>query len=135
MDDDPHSMAEQRTFTDGRIVVLGNSIRRRNPKRADYLLRYTRDFLVAVVEAKAAYKTAGDGLQQAKDYAEILGLKFAYATNGHNILEFDFLTGKETALSSFRLPMNFGGDYALRKDCKMKIWRNACFLRPTTFQA
>ena len=108
-DDDPHSMAEQRTFTDGRIVVLGNSIRRRNPKRADYLLRYTRDFLVAVVEAKAAYKTAGDGLQQAKDYAEILGLKFAYATNGHNILEFDFLTGKETALEQFPSPDELWG--------------------------
>jgi type I restriction enzyme R subunit len=102
-------MAEQRTFTDGRIVVLGNSIRRRNPKRADYLLRYTRDFLIAVVEAKAAYKTAGDGLQQAKDYAEILGLKFAYATNGHNILEFDFLTGKETALEQFPTPDELWG--------------------------
>jgi len=108
-DDDPHSMAEQRTFTDGRIVVVGNSIRRRNPKRADYLLRYTRDFLIAVVEAKAAYKTAGDGLQQAKDYAEILGLKFAYATNGHNILEFDFLTGKETALEQFPTPDELWG--------------------------
>jgi type I restriction enzyme R subunit len=103
-DDDPHSMAEQRTFTDGRIVVVGDTIRRRTPKRADYLLRYTRDFLIAVVEAKAAYKTAGDGLQQAKDYAEILGLKFAYATNGHEVLEFDFLTGKETAIEQFPTP-------------------------------
>ena len=35
-----------------------------------------------MAEAKASYKAAGDGLQQAKDFAEILDLKFAYATNG-----------------------------------------------------
>ena len=64
-------------------------------KRADYRLRYTRDFPIAIVEAKASYKTAGEGLQQAKDYAEILDLKFAYATNGKEIIEFDFLTGLE----------------------------------------
>jgi type I restriction enzyme R subunit len=35
---------------------------------------------VGVVEAKSDRRPAGDGLQQAKGYAEILGLKFAYAT-------------------------------------------------------
>src|SRR5262249_21524364 len=52
-DNEPHSFTEQRTFTDGRIVVTGNKVRRRSQKRADYLLRYTRDFPIAVVEAKA----------------------------------------------------------------------------------
>jgi type I restriction enzyme R subunit len=46
----------------------------------------------------------GDGLQQAKDYAEILKLKFAYATNGREILEFDYLTGKETLVDRFPTP-------------------------------
>ena len=103
-DSEPHSFTEQRTFTDGRIIVAGGKIRRGKQKRADYLLRYTRDFPIAVVEAKANYKTAGEGLQQAKEYAEILGLKFAYATNGKNIIEFDFLTGKETELTSYPSP-------------------------------
>src|SRR2546426_344365 len=103
-DSDPHSFTEQKTFTDGRIVVTGNKTRRRPSKRADYLLRYTRDFMLGVVEAKAAYKSPSDGLQQAKDYAEILGLKFAYSTNGHGIIEFDFLTGKERELDSFPIP-------------------------------
>jgi hypothetical protein len=31
-----------------------------------------------VVEAKAGWRNPGDGLQQAKNYAEILGLKFAW---------------------------------------------------------
>lgn len=74
-DDDPHSFTEQRTFTDGRILVSGNKIRRKKQKRADYLLRYTHDFLIAVIEAKAEYKSPEDGMQQAKEYAEILDLK------------------------------------------------------------
>ena len=103
-DDEPHSIAEQRTFTDGRIVPVGKGFVRKPPKRADYLLRYTRDFPLAVVEAKAGYKTPADGLQQAKDYAEMLGLKFAYATNGHEIIEFDYLTGIETTRRDFPTP-------------------------------
>src|SRR4030066_333125 len=103
-DNDPHSFSEQKTFTDGRIIVIGQKIKRRQQKRADYLLRYTRDFMVAVVEAKAAYKLPGDGLQQAKEYAEILGLKFAYSTNGHGIIEFDYLSGQEREVHSFPTP-------------------------------
>lgn len=92
---DPHSIAEQRSFTDGRIVVHGNTAMRRRGKRVDYLLRYTRDFPIAVVEAKCESEPAATGLQQAKDYAELLKLKFAYATNGPEIIEFDYITGLE----------------------------------------
>jgi type I restriction enzyme R subunit len=103
-ENEPHSFTEQRNFTDGRIIVVGDKAKRRKKKRADYLLRYTRDFMIAVVEAKAKYKNAGDGLQQAKEYAEILGLKFAYATNGEGIIEFDYNTGKERFLEAFPSP-------------------------------
>lgn len=97
-------ISEQKSFTDGRIVVVGAKARRRPAKRADYLLRYARDFMLAVVEAKTAYKLPGDGLQQAKEYAAVLGLKFAYSTNGHGIVEFDFTTGKERHLEAFPKP-------------------------------
>ncbi|MBE2888862.1 EcoAI/FtnUII family type I restriction enzme subunit R [Geobacter anodireducens] len=103
-DNEPHRINEQVTFTDGRIVLAGNKVKRRPQKRADYLLRYTRDYLIAVVEAKPDYLSAGDGLQQAKEYAEILGLKFAYATNGIEIIEFDYLTGQERLLQQFPTP-------------------------------
>ena len=86
------------------MEVQGNSYCRGEQKRADYLLRYTRDFPIAVVEAKPEADPAGKGMQQAKDYAEILGLKFAYATNGHKIIEFDYLTGVETEISTFPTP-------------------------------
>src|SRR5512143_1481447 len=101
--DDDH-ITEQKTFTDGRIIVGGVKPRRGKQKRADYLLRYRPDFTIAVVEAKPIYKNPGDGLQQAKDYAEILGLKFAYATNGEGIVEHDFLTGKDNDLEAFPKP-------------------------------
>ena len=97
-------ISEQKSFTDGRIIVAGAKVKRRPQKRADYLLRYRRDFPIAVVEAKAIYANPGDGLQQAKEYAQILGLHFAYATNGRGIVEHDFLTGRETDLDGFPSP-------------------------------
>jgi type I restriction enzyme R subunit len=101
---EPHSIAEQRTFTDGRIVVGQAGTRRKQKKRADYLLRYTRDYPIAVVEAKAGYQSPMKGLQQAKEYAEILGLKFAYSTNGKGIVEFDYTTGELKEIETFPTP-------------------------------
>ena len=103
-DTPPHAINEQRTFTDGRIVFAGGKARRGRQKRADYLLRYRPDFPIAVVEAKARFRPAGDGLQQAKDYAAILGLKFAYTTNGTEIIEFDYTTGAERMVTEFPEP-------------------------------
>lgn len=101
---EPHRINEQVTFTDGRIIVAGRGGRRRPGKRADYILRYRPDVAIAVVEAKPSYATPGQGLQQAKEYAEILGLKFAYATNGHGIIEFDYVTGREREIETFPTP-------------------------------
>lgn len=99
-----HRVNEQLTFTDGRIIVVGRGGRRRSGKRADYILRYRPDLAIAVLEAKPSYATPGQGLQQAKEYAEILGLKFAYATNGHGIIEFDYVTGREREIETFPTP-------------------------------
>lgn len=103
-DNEPHSIAEQRTITDGRVIPVGKGFVRKPPKRVDYLLRYTRDFPLAVVEAKAGYKSATDAVQQARDYAEILGLKYAYATNGAEIIEIDYFKGTETRVADFPAP-------------------------------
>lgn len=95
---------EQRTFTDGQIIVLGRKANRKDGKRADYILRYKTDYPIAVIEAKKKYAKASDGLQQAKDYAQILGLNFAYATNGGEIIEYDFTTGIEQIINKFPTP-------------------------------
>ena len=103
-DTPPHAINEQRTFTDGRVFFAGGTARRGPQKRADYLLRYRPDFPIAVVEAKAVYKHAAEGLQQARQYAEMLGLKFAYATNGKSIIEVDYTTGVERPIAEFPTP-------------------------------
>ncbi len=95
---------EQKYFTDGRVVPVGRRHRRKPGRKVDYLLSYRTDFPIAVVEAKAEYKLASDGLQQAMAYAEILDLRFAYSTNGHGIVEHDFITGKQRELSEFPKP-------------------------------
>lgn len=100
----PHVIGEQRTFTNGRIIVTGGRVRRGKQKRADYLLYYRRDYPLAVVEAKELGLPAETGVQQAKEYAESLGLKFAYATNGHRIIEIDYTTGTEREVQRFATP-------------------------------
>jgi len=101
---DDEQILEQRTFTPGKIIVIGRIAKRKKGKRFDYLLRYTTNLPIAIVEAKKKYKNAADGMQQAKEYAEILGLQFAYATNGKQILEFDFITGLENEVSEYPTP-------------------------------
>ena len=110
-DNEPHSIAEQRTITDGRIIPVGKGFVRKPPKRVDYLLRYARDFPLAVVEAKASYRTAADAVQQARAYAEMLGVKFAYATNGNEILEIDYFKGTETRVQAYPSPADLWWRY------------------------
>lgn len=40
----PRGIGEQRSFTNGRVIVAGGRVRRGNQKRADYLLYYHRDY-------------------------------------------------------------------------------------------
>lgn len=98
-------LREQMTFTDGRILVQGRTAKRGKPKRVDYLLSVSRDYPLAVVEAKAEYLSPGQGLQQAIDYATVLRLPFAYSTNGKGIVERDLLTGRERDLDDFPTPV------------------------------
>lgn len=103
-------VVEQYPVTDGRIVPRPHSAgsrrrhRRERELRADYLLEVRSGFAVAVVEAKREHKLPGDGLQQAKRYAELLDLPLAYATNGHGIVEHDYDTGRERSLTAFPTP-------------------------------
>jgi type I restriction enzyme R subunit len=101
---------EQYRVTDGKIVPIPRRARRRrdhkrdDPLRADYVLEYGPNLPVAVVEAKREHKRPGDGLQQAKRYAEMLRLPLAYSTNGLGIVEHDYDTGLEANLDAFPSP-------------------------------
>jgi len=103
---------EQVSFTPGRIIVAGGTVRRGKRKRVDYLLSYLRDRPLAVVEAKSEYRLPSDGLQQGKEYAEILDLKFVYSTNGPGIVEHDYTTGLDTLLDAYPSP-----EELWRRDC------------------
>jgi type I restriction enzyme R subunit len=113
-DTHPHLYSEQTSFTDGRIVApAAGRPRRQKKKITDFLLRYRRDVTLAVVEAKSDKRPAGDGLQQAKDYADILGLKFAYATNGTDIVEYDDFTCEERLIDRFPTPDELWARYQI----------------------
>ena len=119
---------EQRTFTDGKIIVIGRKAKRKKAKRFDYLLRYSQNYPLAIVEAKVRYKLAADGMQQAKDYARILGIKFAYSTNGTDILEFDFITGIEKPVSKYPTPSELWNRLNQTEPIKPEIQET--FLKP-----
>lgn len=87
----------------GRIVPDGRSGRRNSPLKADYVLT-EKNFKVAVVEAKAYDEPHDKGIQQAIKYAEKLDLKFAYATNGRKIEEYDFNTRIHHTITKFPSP-------------------------------
>lgn len=91
-------------YAPGKIILVGDKTQRGRPKRVDYLLRYTDGFPIAVVEAEPEGSPPEAGLEQAKRYARDLGLAFAYATNGRQILEYDFFTHTTRELQEFPTP-------------------------------
>ena len=102
---EPHDYTEQYYFTAGKIKPRNRKKRRGKRKFVDYLLLYKSEYPIAVVEAKKKAKTPDEGLEQAIAYAKLLGVKFAYSTNGKGIVEYDFTTGKQSeVMESFPSP-------------------------------
>ena len=91
-------------FTDGKINLRGNLVARGKAKYADYMLYYNRATPIAVVEAKDANRSVSHGMQQAKEYAEMMDIPFAFSSNGFGFHEYDFLTGKERSFSMEEFP-------------------------------
>ena len=98
---DDESIVEQMVLTPGRIVPFGGQHTRKENLRPDYVLFIRRNIPIAVLEAKANYKHPAAGLAQAMRYAEMLNVKFAYSSNGHAIVEHDYLTGLEREITQF----------------------------------
>ena len=82
-------------LTDGKINLRGNLVARGKAKFADYMLYYNRATPIAIVEAKDANHTVSLGMQQAKEYAQMMDIPFAFSSNGDGFAEHDFLTGLE----------------------------------------
>lgn len=79
-------LTEQRAYeiAPGRV----ERIKHPNPKKADYVLEY-RGQKLAVIEAKSDERHVSEGVAQAKLYAEMLNIRFTYATNGDEIWAID----------------------------------------------
>lgn len=95
-------------ITDGQIKLNGNFAHRdkKSIKRADYILYWNSSCPIAIVEAKDNNHSVSHGLQQAKDYAHMMDVPFAYSSNGDAFYEHDMLTGAERqiALEDFPSP-------------------------------
>lgn len=87
-------------FTDGRILIGG---KRGARKFADYLLHHKNNDL-AIIEAKRIGKDCQDGLQQGKEYAKILNIRYVYSTNGRELYEYDMHLSKGEFIDEFPSP-------------------------------
>ena len=87
-------------ITDGRIQVGGS---RSKPLIADYILVY-KGIKLAVVEAKSDELEVGEGVAQAKLYAQKLNLETTYSTNGKEIYQICLKTGAESLVTEFLSP-------------------------------
>lgn len=77
---------EEFSLTAGRVIVRGKLHTRGKVKRADYVLFYKPNIPIAVIEAKDAKHSLGDGMQQALGYADLLKVPFVFSSNGSGFL-------------------------------------------------
>lgn len=100
---------EEYPYTLGRIHVSGNTVKRGDRKKVDFLLEHRPNMPLAVVEAKHIGKPLGDGMQQALNYAEALDVPFVFSTNGEGFLFHDrtgqsAITEQQLSLDAFPTP-------------------------------
>lgn len=96
-----------------------------NPLKADYILSY-KGVKLAVVEAKSDGKDVSEGVAQAKLYAEMMNIRYTYATNGDRIYAIDMQTGEEGEIEAYPTPselwqMTFGD---------VDEWRDKFYAQP-----
>ena len=115
-----NQMLEEVSFTDGRIVVQGKTVKRGKTKRADFVLYHKPNLPLAIIEAKDNKHSVSDGMQQALNYSEILQIPFAFSSNG-DAFSFHDRTGqsdpreREISLAEFPSPADLW-----RKYCRWK---------------
>jgi type I restriction enzyme, R subunit len=87
-------------ITAGKIQTGGG---RSKILRADYVLSY-KGIKLAVIEAKSNELEVGEGVAQAKQYAEKLKLETTYSTNGKDIYSICMKTGAEGLITNYLTP-------------------------------
>jgi len=87
-------------INDGEIKPSGIRFRQ---LKADYVLAY-KNIKLAVVEAKSDEVEVGEGVAQAKLYANKLRLHSSFSANGKSIYQINHKSGEEGLISSFPTP-------------------------------
>lgn len=87
-------------ITIGKILIGGS---RAKHLEADYVLVY-KNRKIGVIEAKSDEKKVGEGVAQAKNYAEKLHINYTYASNGKEIYEISMIHGREGLVKAFPTP-------------------------------
>jgi superfamily II DNA or RNA helicase/predicted GIY-YIG superfamily endonuclease len=87
-------------ITQGKIQT---GVGRGKKEIADYVLVY-KGIKLAIVEAKSDEQEVGEGVMQAKKYAQKLQLETTYSTNGKAIYQICMKTGEEGLVTDFLSP-------------------------------
>lgn len=87
-------------ITDGKIQPGG---KRARPMITDYILVY-KNRKIGVIEAKSDQQEVGEGVAQAKIYADKLRIDYTFASNGREIYEISMSAGHEGLVAKFPTP-------------------------------
>jgi type I restriction enzyme, R subunit len=118
----------------GRVVVRGQKAQRDKSTvlRADYALFYKANIPLAVLEAKDNSHAMGAGMGQAIQYAELLGVPFAFASNGDGFVFRDATLAdgvleRNLTLEEFPSPQDLWERYCAWKGWSEEVKRVASF--------
>lgn len=124
---------------ESRILVEQNAYKLTNGKigssssralKVDYILVY-KGVKLAIIEAKSDEKDYNEGVAQAKLYAQMMNIRFTYATNGDKIYEIDMLTGMEDEIDSYPTPEElWDNTYRELDEWKEKFLLTPFFTKP-----
>jgi type I restriction enzyme R subunit len=95
---------EEVYFTKGRIIVRGKLVTRGKTKKVDFVLYYSPNIPIALIEAKDSNHSVGDGMQHGLDYASTLDIPLVFSSNGDGFVFHD-RTGQTATIET-----NFGLD-------------------------
>lgn len=108
-------------ITAGKIQTGGSRGKR---EIADYVLVY-KGIKLAVIEAKSNELEVGEGVMQAKKYAQKLQLETTYSTNGKEIYQICMKSGEEGLVTDFLNPEKlWNKTYPKNQDTEpAEVWR------------
>ena len=110
-------------ITEGKIQIGGG---RGKKDIADYVLVY-KGIKLAVVEAKSDELPVGEGVMQAKKYAQKLQLETTYSTNGNEIYQICMKTGEEGLATDFLSPEQLWNKTFAEQNKRRKKFANVQF--------